>query len=355
MAAVGEVLAQHAAPGVGPGAFRAGGQPAIVALSWENGLLAQRSDHSWHWLLRDQHLEVLAATQRALYVGTDSGHVWRSGDGGLHWRRADTGLPKSLCPLANDSEACWLVSRSSVVVDALIADPHAPDTLYCSTGIPRLLYRTTDGGATWQWLPIASGLPFIETLVVDLHDSRSLWAGTVESGLYHSGDAGRTWSLMHLGIAGVPDNQAWVETIELLPWQRNTVYAQATLKLSASQYRSTWYRSTDGGQHWTSAASPVAPGQELTSLTISSHAPYWAYARVGNGNAYVSTDGQHWRHSQYVDGIIVADPMQPRTAYSVGGNGIMRSTDGGRTWRRYSSGIAQASDGLRTAVFAPSI
>ena len=132
--------------------------------------------------------------------------------------------------------------------------------------------------------------------------------------------------MIHLGITGVPDDQAWADVIELFPWQHNTVYVQATLESPAAQYRSIWYRSTDGGRHWTAVAMPVSPGQDLTSMTISPRPPYWAYALTGDGNAYVSTDGLQWetlwseplRPNHYARGLLIA-PLA---------NAASNSTDG---------------------------
>ena len=84
-----------------------------------------------------------------LYVGSDDG-VWRSRDGGRAWEPLEAGLP---------GEPPVGVSNT---VSALAVDPQDPDTvyaayLYADPGSPWGVYRSRDGGDSWE--PANRGLP----------------------------------------------------------------------------------------------------------------------------------------------------------------------------------------------------
>ena len=115
-----------------------------------------------------------ALDPQSLYV-VAFGDVLYSGDAGSTFVTRDAGLPG-----AGD----------------LIIDPEDPSKLYsAATGSAQGIYRTTDGGVTWQ--PASSGLgsSTIWRVAVDPADFSTLYAATSD-GLRKSTDSGDTWSAL---------------------------------------------------------------------------------------------------------------------------------------------------------------
>lgn len=150
------------------------------------------------------------------------------------------------------------------------------------------LYKSTDGGKSWTF-PDAKGLPVKEkdtpyspiiSLAVDPSDVNALWAGT-NKGLYKSNDGGANWKRVNavsdvpvLAVYITPDNRkemnlslfnegilksadegkSWVKAGEGINMNDVIGYIAANPKdrkiIYAATYKTTIYRSTDGGKRW---------------------------------------------------------------------------------------------------------
>ncbi|HWU78115.1 MAG TPA: hypothetical protein VN043_16575 [Rhodanobacter sp.] len=125
----------------------------------------------------------------ALWVGTDDGLVWRTDDGGAHWRQV---TPKALTPWSKI--AGIELSPFDAKVAYLAVDRHRldDDTPY--------IYRTSDGGDSWQ--RIDSGIPrnsFVNVVRADPQRKGLLYAGT-ERGMYVSFDDGAQWQSLQQNL-----------------------------------------------------------------------------------------------------------------------------------------------------------
>jgi len=128
-----------------------------------------------------------------LYIGSASGGVWKSTDGGT------TFTPK--------------FDRETVQsIGAIALDPSDPDVVWVGTGeawtrntvsIGDGIYRSGDGGETWTNM----GLPESERIVkiaVSPADGNvvfacvtgKLWSDSADRGVYRTGDGGKSWSLV---------------------------------------------------------------------------------------------------------------------------------------------------------------
>lgn len=128
---------------------------------------------------RIQALVVHPTQPRTIFAGGDTG-VFVSHDGGARWeRRGEQG----------DLPTIW----------SLAIDPVNPDILFAGTR-PAAVYRSRDGGRHWRKLDVdiaqhcAIGTPFVTALVVDPDDHNIVWAGVEIDGVFRSMDGGDTWT-----------------------------------------------------------------------------------------------------------------------------------------------------------------
>jgi hypothetical protein len=107
---------------------------------------------------------------RRLYVADQTGGLWRSPDGGAHWRSIANGLPPA-------GEALLFA-----------IDPDAPATLYAAASTIGV-FRSANGGGTWQAL--LSGLPPLDSGVLISEDYSVLLAAPGSSGTLYLATAGQ--------------------------------------------------------------------------------------------------------------------------------------------------------------------
>jgi hypothetical protein len=154
-------------------------------------------------------------------------------------------------------------------VYALAVDSASSDVVYASVGsapggLPAGLYRSRDGGASWDRL--SGGLPNdnFPVIAVDPSTSGIVYAGTGASGVYRSADGGETWSPASDGL----ENRR-VYSLAIDPQTPSTVYA--------GTYQGA-YRSTDSGGHWLT----LGFGQDTVfSLAVDPASPTDIYAGIG--------------------------------------------------------------------------
>ena len=207
-----------------------------------------------------------------------------SRDGGKTYQRSAAGLPATN-PTAN---TMWGTGYPR----ALAADPKDPKVLYLgidgdpSDGKPGGgIFRSTDGGLTWQPLPSQPGSRrMFYGLAVDPTDSKRLyWAACgTGGGLWRSDDAGASWQ-------HVFRNESWMFNLHVAA--DGTVYAPG---------KNLW-RSTDHGATWKQITKNADGGRIIVGLETDPANPQrlWYSAVTWDG----SSDG-----------------------------GIFETTDGGATW-----------------------
>src|SRR6185436_15910542 len=62
------------------------------------------------------------------------------------------------------------------------------------------VFRSTDGGATWESLGVTASRPPVNTIAIDPGDPRHLFAGTSGGGIYESRDGGTSWNSIAGGL-----------------------------------------------------------------------------------------------------------------------------------------------------------
>jgi len=282
-----------------------------------------------------------------IYVGSASGGVWASTDGGSTWT--------DLTPTAAD-----------LAIGTLAIDPTNPQVIYAGTGEndgyqsptgPQSCYdcffgdgilKSTDGGATWTLVgaDVFNGWD-IGSIAVDPESPETVFAAG-SRGVWESTDGGSTWSQEI-------SSPAW--DVVIVPGSPETIFAGVT-SVGVEE-------STDGGLTWTPLAGGLPPpGASIGSVKIAyaPSDPSDMYAAIANGTTgdliglYASMDGgQTWSQESppdYMatsgeppqgnyDNALAVNPTNPEEVWA-GGISLVLSTDGGQTWSVAADAFSQS-------------
>ncbi len=204
------------------------------------------------------------------WVGTASGGIWKTSDGGSSWT------------VLNEGTAVLGVS------DILVPDDYvASHTIYIATGDRDGwdnnsigVLKSTDDGSTWNTTgltySVANG-KMVNKLIIDPNDNQIILAAT-KDGVYKTTDGGTTWNTQL-------SSKRFID-LEYKPGDFNTIYA-------GTRYDGEIWRSTDGGSNW---AMITNTNGERVELAVSPDNPSIVYALISasdNGlkGVYKSTNG----------------------------------------------------------------
>ncbi len=282
------------------------------------------------------------------YIGVNDGGVWKSDDYGRTWT-----------PIFDD--------QPTGSIGAIAVAPSESRTLYVASGEglqrPDLsvgdgIYKSTDGGTTWRHLGLRDGQQ-IPAIVVDPRDPNRVFAAVLghpygpnrERGVFRSTDGGETWQQVlfkdeNTGAVDVAFDPANPGTVFAVLWAAR----QAPWEIGSSWTLSAnngLYKSTDGGTTWrqiTAGLPGAADGLGRIGLGASASAPGRLYAVLGakrGGGLYRSDDGgEQWRLVNADERVwgrdgdfneVKVDPTNPDVVY-VANIVTWKSTDGGRTF-----------------------
>lgn len=234
--------------------------------------------------------------------------IWRSDDLGATWTHSSAGLT-----YGDDGPAipaAWNVTA-------------AHGTVYAGVE-PAGLFRSGDGGATWEhvagltnhptrpsWQPGNGGL-ILHTIVPHPSDPQRLWVGISAVGTFETRDGGETWTPRNAGVRAdfmpgpPPETGQCVHKLVAAAGEPETLYQQNHCGV---------YRSEDGGRSWT----------EITgSLPSEFGFPMVAHPR-DPATAWV---------------IPLTPPEQGRFMVDAAA-AVWRTRDRGASWERHAAGLPQ--------------
>ena len=216
-------------------------------------------------------------------------------------------------------------------VTGVADDPH----LYYLGAAGGGVWKTVNGGATWTPVFDKQSVASIGAVAIDPKNHDVVWVGTGETnprndvslgdGLYKSTDGGKMWSNVGLGAART------IASIAIDPRNTDTVVVGALGDVFADSPERGVYRTTDGGKSWTKTLY-VGPQSGVSELVADPKNPDVLYAGI-------------WQFQR-----------RPWTFTSGGtGDGIWKSTDGGKTWNRLTGhGLPEGITGRVGLAIAPS-
>jgi len=282
------------------------------------------------------------------YFGSVDGGVWRTNDAGRTWN-----------PIFD--------SQPIGSIGAIAVAPSNPDVIYVGSGEADMrsnigygngMYKSTDAGKSWTHIGLTDSRQ-IARILVDPADPNRVFVAALghaygpntERGVFRSKDGGATWQriLFHDENTGPID-------LAFEPGNSGTIYA-ALLQTRRPPWNvyppskgpgSGLYRSRDRGDHWEPVTGHGLPAEEVgrIGITFAPSNPKRIYLIVDAkaGGLYRSDDsGQNWqlmsqdkriRERGWYFGEVSVDPKDADTVY-LPNTTVYRSRDGGKTFAAF--------------------
>ncbi|MGB7620976.1 MAG: glycoside hydrolase [Terriglobia bacterium] len=332
---------------------------SLMLLAWLSVTYAQPFDPNlyseMHWRMigpfrggRTVAVSGVPGEPNVFYMAPNNGGVWKSTDYGHVWKPIFDGQPTGS-------------------IGALAVAPSDPKIIYVGSGEglqrPDLsvgdgIYKSTNGGNTWQHLGLREGQQ-IAAILVDPHDVKRLFVAVLghpygpneERGVYRSTDGGQTFQKVlykdeNTGAVDLAFDPSNPETVYAVlwagrqgPWEYNNAYLGPNSGL---------FKSTDSGTHWrplTKGLPTSAEGLGRIGIGIAPSDPNRIYALVQAnpkvGGLFRSDDaGENWQRIHSESRVwgrgddfaeVKVDPKNKDTVYAAN-TSTYRSTDGGVTF-----------------------
>ncbi len=277
------------------------------------------------------------------FVGTADGGVFRTNDGGITWKA--------------------LFQHESVAsIGALAVDPINPNVVWAGTGEANIrntvslgngIYKSTDGGEHWKNMGLEGTFQISHVVIDPRHPDTVIvaamgnpWADSAERGVYRTSNGGATWQRV-LYI----DPRVGIADLVMDPQNPQVLYAAAyrfnrqPWTYSGGGSEDAIYKSIDQGQTWKRLAGHGLPEKPVAriGLGIAPSSPRTVYAVMGSteGVLWRSDDGgDHWsliskdeeaNVRPFYFSRIEVDPRNPEHIFALSNN-LMESKDGGHTF-----------------------
>lgn len=362
-----------------------------------------------------------------IYVGAASGGVWKTENEGVTWEPVfDKGASTSIGDIAiapSDQNIIWIgtgeanIFRSSqagsgiyksidagktwqhmgladtLTIARIVIHPESPDIIYVAASghewtnnKERGVFKTTDGGKTWDKVLYIDEKTGAIDLVMDPSDSNTLYAAMwqrirqkwndprnepdyIGSGIHKTTDEGKTWKPINSGLPAA--NSRGRIGIDVARSNPNVVYAfvdnyeiarEPTEEEKANPYGlpssgfikgATVYRSDDKGESWTQVSGltqqmkrymerlsvtygwvfgqmRVDPNDENTIYTMGLE----LNVSTDGGKTFSKLRGMHVDHH----GLWI-DPDNSNYLVNANDGGIVISYDKGKTWRQFTHNL----------------
>jgi photosystem II stability/assembly factor-like uncharacterized protein len=211
-----------------------------------------------------------------VFAGTRPAALFRSTDGGLHWRQCRVDMAED-CPNVR-------IPR----VTALTVDPADPRMVWAGVEVDGVR-RSTDGGETWSRITDGIDDPDIHDVTTAVTAGKAVFTTTPRE-IFASDDRGGSWHGLGVGRHfALP----YCRSLAVKPGDPDTLFVAtgdgAVGKTGAIQ------RSLDGGEHWKMLKLPVEPNSPIWAFATNPADPDRVVACSHYGELYRSDDcGDGW-------------------------------------------------------------
>ena len=260
--------------------------PNIIWIGSVSGGIWKTTNGGSHWYKIDDFLPSLAISsmvfnsqnKNIMYAGTGESYagdglpgagIFKSTDGGIHWSQ----LPST------DNNDFRYVNR-------LCAHPDSGDVIYAVTNT-KTLFKTIDGGVSWDSIGSFESIPL--DVKIDPSNVNEIYVGC-RNALYISYDYGATWELQTTGTGGkLPENPGRCE-IGICQSSPNKIY------ISMNRNKGELWTSTNNGSTW----SLINSGEEYLGKQGGYNNAIWVAPDnsdrlvVGGIDVYGSRNGGSW-------------------------------------------------------------
>jgi photosystem II stability/assembly factor-like uncharacterized protein len=254
-----------------------------------------------------------------IYAGAASGGIFKSTDGGIHWT-----------PIFD--------SQPVASIGALMVAPSDPNVVWAGTGEPFIrshislgwgVFKSLDAGKNWTRMGLEN-TGRIARVVIDPRDPERVYVAALghlygpqaEKGVYRTTDGGKTWEK----VLFVNDSSGANELV-MDPTNSRVLYATFwqmeihTWGRTSGGAGSGIWKSTDGGTTWKRLTGNGLPTKQVgkINLTVSKTNPNRVYALIETGDGVPRPDGKPTDRGR-----------------------LFRSDDAGASWKRVSSDLIMA-------------
>jgi photosystem II stability/assembly factor-like uncharacterized protein len=248
-----------------------------------------------------------------LYLGTLTGWIYESRDGGGTWRRL-----------------ALVGQRDNLALDSMVVDSTNPKRVLVGAWVLGSaeggLYISNDGGTSWESNADMRGQS-IRALSAASSDPKTMVAGTLK-GVYRSTDSGDHWQLISPeGSMEIHE----VESVAIDPANPQIIYA------------GTWHlpwKTTDGGANWTSIKQGVIEDSDVFSIIVDPKDSNVVYASACSGIYKSQNGGEKFLKVQGIPStarrtrVLMQDPQNLNIVFAGTTEGLFRTGDSGATWIR---------------------
>lgn len=306
---------------------------------------------------RVSDLELHPTNDRIVYAGAAGGGVWKSNNGGATFN-----------PIFD--EYCQSIGAVDV-------DPSNPDNVvWVGTGEPWTrnsvtvgdgLYRTQDGGSTWQKMGFEKSERIAGIQVNPKNSDEvyvavlgALWSDSEERGLYKTIDGGKTWNkILYV------DKTTGCSDLFIDPKDPTIIYAafwefrRSPWNFNSGGANSALYKSTDAGKTWSKIHTGFPSGKlGRIAIAVAPSNSSILYAVIESeldkdkGLYRSDNAGASWKHTNNDFGLVVRpfyfsritiDPKNPDVVVKAGLLGSI-SRDGGKTFKNLGAMHADIHD-----------
>ncbi len=294
----------------------------LVSMGW-----AGAASHQWTVLGPDggdvRSLAYDPHDPNRVFLGTSTGVIFVSEDGGHNWSRF-----------------AKLGSGDDYVLDHIAIDPNNSKTIFVSAWSVQDqsagdIFRTHNSGKEWEPLPAMHGKS-VRAMALSASDPKVVVAGALD-GVYRSRDGGNHWE--HISDAAVKN----IESIAVDPKDPNVIYA------------GTWHlawKTSDGGNSWQHINKGMIDDSDVFSIIVSSANSSEVFASACSGIYKSTSAGDQFQKIQGIPftarrtRVLKQDPGNPAVVYAGTTEGLWKSVDEGKTWKRMSNPEVVVNDVL---------